>query len=212
MNFFRSIIRGKTRIVIYWLFAIGLILAAIRMPFPGLPWWIGLALAFVGASLRFWASGYLRKDNSLAIGGPYRLVRNPLYLGSYLVGVGAALALENWILFAAVTVVFAAIYHFIILDEENKLTTIFGPTYMKYCQTVPRFFPRLWPPLLAPKKQLQEINPDPVQFFFSWKIAMKNRAYEAYAAFLALFVVMGVMGFLFSPLVQEGYAQLLKTL
>src|SRR5690242_4328919 len=86
---YRGFIQGKTRIALAWLFAIALGLSA-RIA----PQWPGIGLCFAGATLRFWASGYLRKDSRPAVGGPYAWVRNPLYLGTYLMALGTALAIE----------------------------------------------------------------------------------------------------------------------
>lgn len=184
-SFFRSIIRGKTRIALAWIFALLLVLSA--RDFPTLP---GVSVCFLGATLRYWASGFLRKDNRPAVGGPYAFVRNPLYLGTYLMAIGTALAIHAWILLAASTVLFAIIYHYIILDEEIKLQGIFGAPYAKYCAAVPRFFPRLFPPMTpAPRTTLVEINPDESHLKFSSELATKNKAYEAYVSFL------GLMGF-----------------
>ena len=43
---------------------------------------------FVGLLLRAWASGHIRKNDALAISGPYAYTRNPLYLGSFILGLG----------------------------------------------------------------------------------------------------------------------------
>lgn len=177
-QWYRGFVQGKTRIVIAWLFAAALVFSAREYPT-----WPGIALCFVGATLRYWASGYLRKDSRPAVGGPYAYVRNPLYLGTYLMALGTTWAVENWILLGTLTVVFAAIYHYIILDEETKLVRIFGEPYQKYCALVPRFFPRLLP---ASRQGLLEVNPEATHHRFSSELASKNKAFEAYATFFAL--------------------------
>lgn len=177
-GWFRGFIQGKTRIVLAWIFAF--LLGFSAREFPSLP---GILLCFVGASLRYWASGYLRKDSRPAVGGPYAYVRNPLYLGTYLMALGTALAIQNWWLLASITVVFAVLYHFIILDEETKLQAIFGEPYFKYCEWVPRFFPRLWP---AQATELAQVNPEPAHRQFSRELARKNKAFEAYATFAGM--------------------------
>ena len=97
--------------------------------------------------------------------------------------VGTAWAAGDWILLAAVSIVFAFVYHFIILDEETKLKKIFGPSYELYVQYVPRFFPRLYP---APHAKLLEINPEPAHHLFSHQLAHANKAFEAYLSFAGL--------------------------
>lgn len=184
---YRGLIRGRTRIAMAWLFVIILCFFAREYPTPP-----GIILCFFGASLRYWASGYLRKDSRPAVGGPYAWVRNPLYLGTYLMAVGTAWAIGQWVILGVLTVGFAAIYHYIILDEEVKLQGIFGAPYDRYRQLVPRFFPRPWP---AARQKLQEVNPEPAHHEFDRQLARKNKAYEAYVTFLAMIGLVAVAAF-----------------
>lgn len=184
---YRGFIQGKTRVALAWVFAILLGLSA-----RDYPKWHGIVLCFLGATLRFWASGYLRKDSRPAIGGPYAWVRNPLYLGTYLMALGTALAIEAWWLLASITVIFAAVYHYIILDEETKLIRIFGDPYVKYLQTVPRFFPKPWP---ASRDSLREVNSDANHRSYCWKMSMKNKAYESYLTFAGIIGFVGAVAY-----------------
>lgn len=160
-----------------WVAAALLILSA-----QGPPYWGGLVVCLLGATLRFWASGYLHKDNVVSTGGPYRYTRNPLYLGTYLMALGAAAAARQWWLVAGVSVAFFLVYQFTITDEEEKLLGIFGTPYERYLDSVPRFFPRLWP---------ARLEPGPT---FDWAVAWKNKAYEAYAAWVALVAALFLRG------------------
>jgi protein-S-isoprenylcysteine O-methyltransferase Ste14 len=178
---------GKTRILAAWVF--GFVLVFTAREYPSLP---GIALCLVGATLRYWASGYLRKDSRPAVGGPYAWVRNPLYLGTYLMAVGATLSIENWFLLAAVTLTFAVTYHFVILDEEIKLREIFGAPYLTYCSLVPRFFPRPWPATL---ESLKAVNPETSHHVFSKPLAQKNKAFEAYATFAVIIAGISAIAF-----------------
>ncbi len=176
---YRGFIQGKTRIVADWIFALGILFFA-----QTFPQWPGIAICFLGATMRFWAGGYLRKDNRLAVGGPYAWVRNPLYLGRWLMAVGVAVSIENIPLALILSVVYAAIYHYTILDEEMKLKGIFGEPYQIYCASVPRFFPRPWP---ASHAQLEKVNPEAAHRSFDWSLAWtKNKGYEAYLTFFGL--------------------------
>lgn len=179
---------GKTRIIAAWIF--GFVLVFTAREYPTLP---GIVLCFLGATLRYWASGFLRKDNRPAVGGPYAWVRNPLYLGTYLMAVGATLSIENWILLGVVTVLFAVIYHFVILAEEIKLREIFGSPYVTYCTLVPRFFPRPWP---ATEESLMAVNPEKSHHTFSSELASKNKAFEAYATFAV--IIAGIFAIAFA--------------
>jgi protein-S-isoprenylcysteine O-methyltransferase Ste14 len=184
---YRGFVQGKTRIVLAWIFAALLVVSA-----HALPSWPGILLCFIGATLRYWASGYLRKDSKPAVGGPYAWVRNPLYLGTYLMAVGTAAATGSYWLFAALTVVFWAIYHFIILDEEAKLERVFGQAYVEYCAHVPRFFPYRLPD----RKALLRVNPEEEHRSFNRELAAKNKAYEAYLSFAGLIGFVAAVAYL----------------
>src|SRR5437868_3486299 len=65
---------------------------------------IGSGIALVGLAIRAWASGHIRKARVLAVTGPYAYTRNPLYVGTFLLGLGFTVASGVWwlaILFAA---------------------------------------------------------------------------------------------------------------
>ncbi len=102
---------------------------------------------------------------------------------------GVAWAIEAWGLLAGCTVFFAILYYYIIIDEETKLRVIFGAPYLRYCELVPRFFPRPWP---ASAQALTDVNPEPSHRKFSSELAKKNKAIEAYVSFagLILFVAL----------------------
>ena len=59
---------------------------------PTWPLWLaGIALAFLGLLFRGWAAGHVRKNDQLAVSGPYAFTRHPLYLGSFVIGLGFSL-------------------------------------------------------------------------------------------------------------------------
>lgn len=102
-------------------------------------------LAFAaGTGLRFWATLYIggRKRNELVTQGPYSACRNPLYLGTLLVLLSAALFLGSWVLLVAVAV--AAIGSVLgpIRAEENDLRELYGASFEAYVGRVPRLLPR----------------------------------------------------------------------
>jgi protein-S-isoprenylcysteine O-methyltransferase Ste14 len=112
------------------------------------PSWRSLALGAVvvipGLLIRALASGHVRKNESLATSGPYAYTRNPLYLGSLLIGLGFAVAARSWWVGVALVVMFFAIYVPVIRDEERFLLKTF-PEFDEYARQVPRMFPRLRP-------------------------------------------------------------------
>lgn len=129
----------------------------------------GLPLAAAGLLLRAWAAGHLAKNTTLATGGPYAHLRNPLYVGTLLVAAGFVVAARRVELAALFAVVFGLVYLPVIELEEQHLRKLF-PDYAAYAERVPI----LWPRLIA--------DYGPARF--SWKLYRKNQEYQALAGFL----------------------------
>lgn len=110
------------------------------------PTWLSIALGLIvvapGLLVRALASGHVRKNESLATSGPYAYTRNPLYLGSLLIGVGFAVAARSWWVGVALALMFFAIYLPVIRDEEAFLRQKF-PEFEEYARQVPGMLPRL---------------------------------------------------------------------
>lgn len=102
---------------------------------------LGLTGIVPGLLVRALASGHVRKNESLATFGPYAYTRNPLYLGSLLIGVGFAVASQSWWVGLALVVMFFAIYIPVIRGEEAFLKQNFSE-FDEYASRVPRIFPR----------------------------------------------------------------------
>jgi protein-S-isoprenylcysteine O-methyltransferase Ste14 len=75
--------------------------------------------------------------------GPYRRVRNPMYLGVGSVVVGEAILFGSLALAAYAAVLALAWHAFVVLWEEPSLERIFGDEYRMYRSCVPRWLPRL---------------------------------------------------------------------
>jgi len=105
----------------------------------------GAVLIVPGLLIRALASGHVRKNEALATSGPYAYTRNPLYLGSLLIGVGFTVAARSWWVAIALVVMFFAIYLPVIRGEEAFLRQKF-PEFEEYARTVPRMLPRMAPP------------------------------------------------------------------
>jgi protein-S-isoprenylcysteine O-methyltransferase Ste14 len=105
---------------------------------------IGGLVALPGLALRAWASGHLRKNDALATGGPYAYTRNPLYLGSFIMGLGFTIASGRWFLAIIFVALFLGIYVPVMRVESATLTQLFGKKYRRYAEAVPLFFPRPW--------------------------------------------------------------------
>lgn len=79
----------------------------------------------------------------LVVSGPYRYVRNPMYLGAALALAGAALYYRSAALFGYAVIFLLATHVFVVLYEEPTLARLFGEPYLRYRSTVPRWLPRL---------------------------------------------------------------------
>ncbi len=105
----------------------------------------GFAVATMGLGARAWAAGHIRKDEELATGGPYAHTRNPLYFGSFLIGVGVTIAGAQPVFLALFAVFFFGIYSAQSKVEADYLTERFGESYSVYAAKVPLLLPRPWP-------------------------------------------------------------------
>ena len=77
----------------------------------------------------------------LVITGPYRFVRNPMYIGAALALVGAALVYESLPLLGYAGFFLIATHLFVVWHEEPTLRRTFGPDYEAYCGCVRRWWP-----------------------------------------------------------------------
>lgn len=106
---------------------------------------VGAIISVVGLALRAWSAGHIRKNDALAISGPYAYTRNPLYLGSFLMGLGFTIASARWPLAALFAAVFLGIYYPVMRVEASTLAKLFKDSYPAYARGVPLFLPRLRP-------------------------------------------------------------------
>lgn len=137
--------------------------------------WLGLILIVPGLCIRALASGHVRKNETLATTGPYAYTRNPLYLGSLLMGLGFCVVARSWWIGVALVVMFFAIYLPVIRSEEAFLRGKF-PEFDEYSSRVPRMFPRI---------VLSRSNSDGGGF--SMELYVQHREYNA---------LLGVLGML----------------
>lgn len=106
---------------------------------------IGAAVAAVGVLIRAWASGHIRKAKKLAVSGPYAFTRNPLYVGSFILGLGLTVAAGVWWLGVVFAILFLGIYLPVMRVEVGDMERIFGPEFDTYRDNVPLFLPRPTP-------------------------------------------------------------------
>ncbi|MGC2638967.1 MAG: isoprenylcysteine carboxylmethyltransferase family protein [Acidobacteriaceae bacterium] len=124
---------------------------------------LAIACALAGAALRLWGTACLGASivhsgamhaGKVMVAGPYRHLRNPLYLGSVLFALGVSLLMPPS--GAAVFLVAIAVFYFrLILAEEDFLSRQLGAPYAEYCQRVPRLWPALLPRIPSPPTRPQ---------------------------------------------------------
>jgi protein-S-isoprenylcysteine O-methyltransferase Ste14 len=102
----------------------------------------GAFLLIPGLLLRGLASGHVQKDRQLTMSGPYAYTRNPLYLGSLILGAGFALAARSPAILILLVLMFVVIYVPVIAGEERFLRQTFSE-YEDYSRHVPRLWLRL---------------------------------------------------------------------
>lgn len=111
---------------------------------------VGMAVFFAGWVLPVWAFWLFRAEGTdidpmsetsrtLVIGGPYRLTRNPMYLGLTIAALGMAILVGSWPMLAAPLAVFLTANFAHIPFEEAKLRRQFGEAYDAYARRVRRW-------------------------------------------------------------------------
>ena len=81
----------------------------------------------------------------LIVRGSYRFVRNPMYVGFYLLLLGQAILFKSFGFLLYLVVLFLLFHLLVVFVEEQMLKQKFGELYEQYCKSVPRWIPRLTP-------------------------------------------------------------------
>jgi protein-S-isoprenylcysteine O-methyltransferase Ste14 len=155
-----------------WRVPLGFLFAAIFMVFAKptpRALLIGAAVSVLGLAIRGWAAGHIRKNAELAISGPYAFTRNPLYFGSFLLGLGFTIASGRWLLAVLFAALFLGIYFPVMRVEASTMAELFGEQFQRYKQSVPLFFPRITPYRQADQKSIR----------FDSSLYMRYREYRA---------------------------------
>ena len=134
--------------------------------------WTGGAVILAGLIVRGWAAGVLEKNRELAVSGPYAFTRNPLYLGSFTIGTGAAVAGGRIWIGLVFLAFFIWAYRGPMARESGRLEERFGDAYRCYRDAVPAFLPRVTP-------YRPSTDTGPVAMRFSLARYVRNREWEA---------------------------------
>lgn len=106
---------------------------------------IALLLLLVACLGRVWCIMYIggHKNTSVVSAGPYSMVRNPLYVFSFVGAIGLVLMTHSFVIAALLLIFYVGIYPFVVAKEESNLHGLFGEAYQEYCDKTPRFVPSL---------------------------------------------------------------------
>jgi protein-S-isoprenylcysteine O-methyltransferase Ste14 len=108
---------------------------------------LGLVIVSAGLGIRYWAVSYIgtisrtraERYGPLMSDGPFALVRNPLYVGNFLIWIGFAISSGLMWMLPIAWALFALQYSAIVRFEEAALTRHFGESYETYLREVPRW-------------------------------------------------------------------------
>jgi protein-S-isoprenylcysteine O-methyltransferase Ste14 len=108
--------------------------------------------------------------------GMYSIIRNPLYLGNFLMVLGVMISIRVWWVLLIYILFFTLYYERIIFAEEMYLRRKFGSEYMNWASKTPAFVPRFsqWK---AP------------EVLFSWKKVLRREYHGVLAVVLAQFSI-----------------------
>jgi protein-S-isoprenylcysteine O-methyltransferase Ste14 len=112
----------------------------------------GLVAVVLGLALALWcvlAFGVVGKGTPapfdpprrLVVRGPYRFVRNPMYIGAIVGLTGASIFYESLALLGFTAVFALTVHLFVMFYEEPTLRRLFGEDYIEYCRRVRRWLP-----------------------------------------------------------------------
>ena len=144
---------------------------------------LGALMGVVGLWVRAYAAGYLHKQEVLTVTGPYAYTRNPLYLGSAILALGAGISTRSWNSALIPIVYFAVFYSIVMRREAKELHLRHGASFEEYARAVPLFIPRLTAARISGASAGS----------FSFAQYKKNHEWQAAVGFLFLLFVLLVI-------------------
>ena len=111
---------------------------------------VGIGSLILGELLRIWAVSHAGKCTRsrhlkapvLITTGPYVYIRHPIYLGNFLIGLGMVLLADALAFIPVFLILFALQYRAIVFEEERFLSKRFGEEFSRYCDLIPKYFPK----------------------------------------------------------------------
>jgi protein-S-isoprenylcysteine O-methyltransferase Ste14 len=151
----RSLVYASGFVLLWWYVMLVARPLDSRLAFT-IPGWAripGFIIATIGAVLALWSIGTFAligrgtpapfdAPREFVAVGPYRFVRNPMYIGAMAVIVGAGLILHSPSAIAVASFFFLVTHVFVLIYEEPSLEERFGNSYIQYKKSVHRWLPR----------------------------------------------------------------------
>jgi hypothetical protein len=159
-----------------------------------------LIISFTGLGIRIVTIGYTPKGTSgtntkrqiadvLNTTGMYSVIRNPLYLGNFIIWFGISMFPRLWWFSLIVILLFWLYYERIIFAEEEFLREKFEESYLVWAEKTPVFIPnfRTWKRSEMP---------------FSFRKALKNE-YKSFFAMMVSYIALEIVGDVFAEHIFE---------
>jgi protein-S-isoprenylcysteine O-methyltransferase Ste14 len=128
---------------------------------------LGFSFSLLGEWIRVWVGGYPLRQKEFYVAGPYRYVRHPRFLGSFLTFLGLILAGGNAYLLWGYIFVAMFLFPYFSREEEKTLLAIAGEKFLAYKHRVLAFIPQLFP--------YQTYNPKQHKFSFNYGFFSRKR-------------------------------------
>src|SRR6185295_4620848 len=129
-----------------------------------------LPILFLGIALRTWARGHLDRGQ-LTTSGPYRYVRHPLYIGSFIMGLALALMMRRPVLVVLYLLFFVVMYWPKAVREEKHLHERGGAEWDRYAARVGAVVPRLHRARTAAGD---------IERHFAWRRVVRHREWKTW--------------------------------
>jgi len=146
----------------------------------------GSVVALVGLGIRAWASGCLKKNEELATSGPYAYTRNPLYLGTLVLGLGISICTGSWWFTCIFAVFYLVVYIPVMIAEAETLRRLFPYQYRAYSGHVPMFVPNVLPFGAGRRRPTESAFDSASEQVFDLSLYIRHREYRALLGFVAL--------------------------
>jgi protein-S-isoprenylcysteine O-methyltransferase Ste14 len=168
-----------------------LTIGAMAAAHPGHPEILrAIPVVLLGVAIRIWARGHLDRRTRLTQTGPYRFVRHPLYVGSFLIGLGISAMLGRWFAPPLFAVTYLAMYLPKAIREDRYLLGKYGAEYQAYQSRVGAVFPRLF----SRPAESPAAGP-PIHF--EWQRVIGHREWKTWLGVAAVVLLLWVIASVF---------------